>query len=40
MKPSINKKLPNFECPATGEQNVSLKDYKSKKSSAIFLPQR
>ena len=39
MKPSINKKLPNFECPATGEQNISLKDYIGKKVVLYFYPK-
>ena len=39
MKPSINKKLPNFECPATGELNISLKDYVGKKVVLYFYPK-
>ena len=39
MKPSINKKLPNFECPATGELNISLKDYIGKKVVLYFYPK-
>ena len=39
MKPSINKKLPNFECPATGEQNISLEDYIGKKVVLYFYPK-
>ena len=39
MKPSINKKLPNFECPATGELNFSLKDYVGKKVVLYFYPK-
>ena len=39
MKPLINKKLPNFECPATGELNISLKDYVGKKVVLYFYPK-
>jgi len=35
----INKKVPNFESPATGEQTLKLADFKGKKLVIYFYPK-
>jgi len=36
---SIGKKVPNFELPATGEQNIKLSELKGKKVVIYFYPK-
>jgi len=36
---NINKKVPNFSSPATGEQTISLSDLKGKKVVIYFYPK-
>jgi peroxiredoxin Q/BCP len=36
---TIGKKVPNFELPATGEQNIKLTDLKGKKVVLYFYPK-
>lgn len=38
-KVSIGKKVPNFESPATGEQNLKLSAFKGKKVVLYFYPR-
>ena len=38
-KVSIGKKVPDFSAAATGEQTVSLKDYRGKKVVVYFYPK-
>lgn len=38
-KVNIGKKVPNFELPATGEQNIKLSDLKGKKVVIYFYPK-
>ena len=38
-KVSIGKKVPNFESPATGEQNIKLSSFKGKKVVVYFYPR-
>lgn len=38
-QPQLNKKAPNFDLPATGEQNLSLKDFKDKNLIIYFYPK-
>lgn len=38
-KVSIGKKIPNFEAPATGEQNIKLSALKGKKIVIYFYPR-
>lgn len=38
-QPQLNKKAPNFDLPATGEQNLSLKDFKDKNLVIYFYPK-
>jgi peroxiredoxin Q/BCP len=37
--PEIGKKAPNFNRPATGNQSLSLKDFKGKKLVIYFYPK-
>jgi len=37
--PTIGKKAPNFKLPATGEQTLSLKDFKGKHLVIYFYPK-
>jgi len=37
--PLIGKKAPNFKRPATGEQTLSLKDFRGKKLVIYFYPK-
>lgn len=37
--PTLNKKVPNFELPATGEQNIKLSALKGKKVIIYFYPK-
>lgn len=36
---AVGKKVPNFSSPATGEQQISLKDLKGKKVVIYFYPK-
>lgn len=38
-KVALNKKAPNFSLPATGEQNLSLKDFKGRNLVIYFYPK-
>ncbi|GAA4365152.1 peroxiredoxin [Kangiella marina] len=38
-QPQLNKKAPNFDLPATGDQNLSLKDFKNKNLVIYFYPK-
>ena len=38
-QPQLNKKAPNFDLPATGEQTLSLKDFKDKNLVIYFYPK-
>lgn len=38
-QPKLNKKAPNFDLPATGDQNLSLKDFKDKNLIIYFYPK-
>lgn len=38
-KIELNKKAPNFSLPATGEQTLSLKDFKGKNLVIYFYPK-
>ena len=38
-QPQLNKKAPNYDLPATGEQNLSLKDFKDKNLIIYFYPK-
>ena len=38
-QPQLNKKAPNFDLPATGEQNLSLQDFKNKNLVIYFYPK-
>ncbi|RDX37473.1 thioredoxin-dependent thiol peroxidase [Kangiella sp. HD9-110m-PIT-SAG07] len=38
-QPQLNKKAPNFDLPATGDQNLSLKDFKDKNLVIYFYPK-
>ena len=38
-KVSIGKKIPDFTLPATGEQGISLSDYKGKNVVVYFYPK-
>ena len=35
----VGKKVPDFKCPATGEQNINLKDLKGKNVVIYFYPK-
>ena len=36
---TLNKKVPAFTSPATGDQDISLKDFKGKKVVMYFYPK-
>jgi peroxiredoxin Q/BCP len=37
--PTIGKKINNFTCPATGNQNISLSDFKGRNLVLYFYPK-